>query len=368
MGDSVRRPGTWSVVVPFVLGFACCALVARFVLVPDIAATSPGSFVVASPAQIVDAVSDSVVSIEALPANAPSRSANAFAPLIGLPTAAAPEPNAVASGVIISGQGYVVTNDHVVAGGGKIRVRLLDGREFDGAVVGRDSHSDLAVVKIPGRKIKPAQIGNSRRVRAGDSVVAIGNPLGFENSVSVGVVSANRSGPFRVDGRTLGDMIQTDAAINQGNSGGGLFTADGRLVGINTAIITGKGGTGSIGIGFAVPAHRMRPVVNALIAKGRVPRPWLGIKYQAMRPGPFVRRIRHGAGVFVEEVLPSGPAARAGLQPSDLIRQLGACPIHSPDDMHSFMDRYQPGEKVKARILRDGREKTALLTLGEKPD
>lgn len=353
-------------VVPFVLGFGACAVLARLLLPQPVAATSPGTFALASPAQVVAEAGASVVSLDAYPAGRSASAAGLWPRLLGGMMQDDPEPEAVASGVIISERGYVVTNNHVVADAGRLRARLVDGREFAATVVGTDPYSDLALLKISGTRLQAARLGESRHVRPGDSVVAIGNPLGFENSVTVGVVSANRTGPFRVDGRALGDMIQTDAAINQGNSGGGLFSADGRLIGINTAILVPRGGSGSIGIGFAIPAHRVRPVVDSLIARGRVLRPWLGIQYHTPALSSLVRRVRSGVGLLVEEVVPGSPAAEAGLQRADILRQIGDCSIRSADDLYGFMDRYRPGEKVRARVLRGGAERTVTLILGEK--
>jgi serine protease DegQ len=353
-------------VAPFVLGFSSCALAARFLLPLPAAATSTTAYGEFNPAVVVAKVDDAVVSLEAFETAVAAQPAG-LPRLIGLSRGEEPDPSSVASGVIVSSKGYVVTNHHVVAGAAKVRVVLSDGREFDARIVGKDSYTDLAVLRIPGRNLKPAQLGDSHAVHAGDPVVAIGNPLGFENSVSVGVVSANRSGPIRIDGRTLGDLIQTDAAINQGNSGGGLFDGSGRLVGVNSAIMVPRGGSGSIGIGFAIPAHRVKPVVDTLIAKGHVPRAWLGVRYRVPQWNPFVRRPRNGVGVLVEGVVPGGPAARCGITPADIIRQLGECAIRTPDDIRTFVERYQPGERIQARVLRNGREKKVTLTLAEAP-
>jgi S1-C subfamily serine protease len=359
-----RRSSLQSYVLTFVLGFTACAGVTRFLLPLPVGAAAPESFAGPNPAEVAAEVGDSVVTVETYPAT--SRLSGWQSLLGGL--TAQPEPLSVASGVVYSRDGYVVTNAHVVEGAGRVHVRLANDHEFDAKLIGADKHADLAVLKIKERGLQAAEIGDSQRVRAGESVVAIGNPLGFEHSVSVGVVSANRTGPLRVDGTVLGDMIQTDAAINQGNSGGGLFTADGRLIGINTAIMVPRGGSGSIGIGFAIPSHRVRPVVNALIALGRVPRPWLGIRYHPPSEGTLVRHVRYGTGVLVEDVLPGSPAALAGLLPSDVIRRIGECAIHSPDDIYSVVERYRPGTKLTARVLRGERETSIALTLGEKPD
>jgi S1-C subfamily serine protease len=359
-----RRASFPSYVFAFVLGFGACAGVTRMLLPLPVGAASPENFSAPNPAEVAAEVGDSVVTVETYPNSA---RVSGWRDLLGGLTTQ-PEPTSVASGVVYSRDGYVVTNAHVVDENSRIHVRLADEREFDAKVIGVDKHADLAVLKIKARNLQPADLGDSRRVRAGESVVAIGNPLGFEHSVSVGVVSANRNGPLRVDGTVLGDMIQTDAAINQGNSGGGLFTSDGRLIGINTAIMVPRGGSGSIGIGFAIPTHRVRPVVSALIALGRVPRPWLGIRYNPPAGDTLVRHVRYGTGVLVEDVLPGSPAASAGLLPSDIIRRIGECDIHGPDDIYSVVERYRPGTRLTARVLRGIRETSVPLTLGEKPE
>ncbi|MGV3724108.1 MAG: S1C family serine protease [Actinomycetota bacterium] len=358
------RPKLASYVVAFVLGFTSCALAARLLLPVQVGAASVSRFNQLDPAEVAAAVSDSVVTIETYPSAATEAS---WPPWPFRHSTAEIEPTSVASGVLLSSDGHIVTNAHVLDGASRLRVRLADDREFDARIVGVDKHADLAVLKAPVKHLHPAEVGDSRRVRAGEAVVAIGNPLGFERSVSVGVVSANRTGPLRVDGSVLGDMIQTDAAINQGNSGGGLFTADGKLVGINTAIMVTQGSSGSIGIGFAIPTHRMRPVVQALITFGRVPRPWLGIRYERPTGQTLIRQVRHGAGVRVEDVMPNSPAALAGLQPEDLVQRIGECPIRCADDIYSVVERYRPGAKVDARVVRDGEVMNVRLKLGAPP-
>src|SRR3569833_2086641 len=344
----------------FVLGFACCGYVARFVLPTPVSAASAGAISASNAADVVERISPSVVSVELYPAG--RTSTPPWARLFGN-SAEDDDPDSVASGVIVSSGGYIVTNCHVVEGESRIRIRLASGREYEGRVAGCDSHSDLALIKIEAHGLEPARFGDSRHLRPGEPVIAIGNPLGFENSVSLGIVSANRPGPIRVDGHTLGDTIQTDASINQGNSGGGLFTMDGRLVGINSAIMVPHGGAGSIGIGFAIPVHRVRPVIDTLMESGRVPRPWLGIRYTPSRSGSLIRRVRKGFGVLVEQVLPDSPAASAGLQPADILQGIGAVRIRSADDLYSFKDQNQPNTHNNTRVLRGGHPKTLVLTL-----
>jgi S1-C subfamily serine protease len=352
-------------VVAFVLGFGACAGIVRFMLPLPVGAASPASFSTANPAEVAETAGKTVVSIETYQ-EPEERSAFGWQKLFKA-SAPEPEPASVASGVVVSRDGYLVTNAHVVEDAQRVRVRLADEQEYDAKIIGKDVHADLAVLKISARNLEPARMGDSRHIRAGEPVVAIGNPLGFEHSVSLGVVSANRVGPLRVDGSILGDMIQTDAAINQGNSGGGLFTSDGRLVGINTAIMVPRGGSGSIGIGFAIPAHRVEPVIQTLITLGRVPRPWLGIRYHPSRGESLIRQVRHGIGVLVEEVLPGSPAAAAGLRPADIIRQVGDLPIRSADDIYNVVERYRPGSRIRARVLRGDQEHAVELVLGESP-
>jgi S1-C subfamily serine protease len=352
-------------VVAFVLGFGACAGIVRFMLPLPVGASSPPGMASVNPAEVAQAVSQSVVTIETF--QEPKTQAEFDWRDLFKISAPEPEPASVASGVIISRDGYLVTNAHVVEDARRVRVRLADEHEFEARMVGKDVHADLAVLKISAHNLEAARMGDSHRLRPGEPVVAIGNPLGFEHSVSVGVVSANRVGPIRVDGSVLGDMIQTDAAINQGNSGGGLFTSDGRLIGINTAIMVPRGGSGSIGIGFAIPTHRVEPVIHTLISLGRVPRPWLGIRYQPTRGETLVRQVRHGFGVLVEDVLPDSPAATAGLRPADILRQIGDCRIRSADDIYSVVERYRPGTRIQARVLRGDHERAVSLVLGELP-
>jgi S1-C subfamily serine protease len=357
-----RRAPVWSYVLPFCLGFGTCAFTARLFFAQPASAASPGSFRLASPAEVVKTAGDAVVSLEAFSSPRRPRAFSLFAP-----ASAEDDPTGVASGVIFSPEGHVLTNNHVVKGAQWLRARLGTGREYDAQVVGCDPHTDLAVLKLTGRRFHPIRFGDSQAIQPGDSVVAIGNPLGFEQSVSMGIVSAIRTGPFRVGEQTLGDMIQTDAAINQGNSGGGLFAADGKLVGINTAIMVTTGSSGSIGIGFAVPAHRVRPVAEAILRRGRVPRPWLGISYQPSPPAFFDHRPRHGAGVRVDHVADNGPAHRAGIKPADVLQRIGDCAIRAPEDFYTFMDRHQAGDRLRAKVLRGGKVRTVTLLAAERP-
>ncbi len=286
----------------------------------------------------------------------------------------------VASGVIVSRDGYVLTNNHVVDDAERIRVTLPDKRVFDGQVVGTDPEDDLAILKIDSRNLPEAPLGNSTRLRKGEWVIAIGNPYGFESTVTVGVVSAERRGPFTVEGKTLRHVIQTDAAINQGNSGGALVSMSGELVGINTAIISASSAGGSIGIGFAIPISDARPIIAQLIQYGRVIRPWIGIRYEPVpgkspspmdiAPMPLIERERRpgsGSGVVVKQVLPGSPAEQAGLREGDVIRRLDEAMVGGTEDVYSFMGSHTPGQRVRVVVHRHGRPATLLVRLGQKP-
>jgi len=287
----------------------------------------------------------------------------------------------IASGVIVSPDGYVLTNNHVVADADRITVTLPDKRRFDGQVLGTDPEDDLAILKIDGTRLPTAPLGDSTRLRKGEWVIAIGNPLGFESTVTVGVVSAERRGPFTVEGKTLRHVIQTDAAINQGNSGGALVNLGGELIGINTAIVSTSAAGGSIGIGFAIPVNDARPVVTQLIRYGHVLRPWIGIRYEpvplpslapsevvSLLPGAgFRQRPEEGRGVVVKQVLRGSPAEEAGLREGDVIRRLDAVPIRGNEDVYSFISGHSPGQRVRVIVHRGSRPTILSLRLGQKP-
>jgi S1-C subfamily serine protease len=275
----------------------------------------------------------------------------------------------------------------VVSDAEKINVTLPDKREYEGQVVGTDPEDDLAVVKIDGHGLPTARMGDSARLRKGEWVIAIGNPLGFDSTVTVGVVSAERRGPFTVEGKTLRNVIQTDAAINQGNSGGALVNLNGELVGINTAIVSTSMAGGSIGIGFSIPINDARPVVSQLIQYGRVIRPWIGIKYEPLAAlaaaddahdasvaashsgadAPADGSTPTGRGVVVNQVLPGSPADEAGLREGDIIRRLDKALIASSEDVYRFIGAHEPGQRIRVVVQRRGRLTALSLRLGQKP-
>lgn len=271
------------------------------------------------------------------------------------------------SGVIFDERGYILTNNHVVAGADEIIVVVNDkegkGREVKGQVLGRDAVTDLAVVKINAEGLPVARLGNSDRIEAGNTAIAIGNPLGFANTVTVGVISAlNRDLPIE-EGTELVDLIQTDAAINPGNSGGALFNLDGEVVGINTAIIQG-----AQGIGFAIPINTAREIATQLIEKGRVIRPWLGIYGTTITPE--VRgelKLRETYGVYIDQALPNSPAAEGGIRERDVIQGIGNVKVESMEDLLLELRKQKVGGKIKLTVSRDGRVSHPTITLKARP-
>ncbi len=281
------------------------------------------------------------------------------------------------SGVIISSDGYVITNNHVVRIGGRIAqdivVRLSDGRSFKARVLGTDARNDIALLKIEGKNLPVAPIGDSNQLQVGDWVIAVGNPFGFESTVTAGIVSAlNR----RVRGlRGLPDnLIQTDAAINQGNSGGALADSRGRLVGINTAIFSPSGG--NVGIGFAIPINQVREAVNDILAYGSIGIAWLGVGYASIAD-PQLRRFLTGRfpdvqfpanGLVIMEVWRNSPADRAGIQPGDVLIELNGRSLRETNQLDQFMRRARPGERVRFKLWRFGRVLETEVILGTAPD
>jgi len=262
------------------------------------------------------------------------------------------------SGVIITPDGYVLTNSHVVSGSERIDVRLQDGRALEAELIGDDPHTDLAVVRLHQSGLPSAELGDSARLRVGQLVVAIGNPLGFQATVTTGVVSALGRSLRAQSGRLIENIIQTDAPLNPGNSGGPLVDFRGRVVGINTAVIVG-----SQGICFAIPVNTAKWVTAQLIREGRVRRAYLGISGQLV---PVDRRLRvelglAATGVRVIEVQPGTAAARAGIVPGDIIVRVGETAVASPDDLQRVLGRHPVGELLIVDVLR-GAERLSIRT------
>ena len=268
------------------------------------------------------------------------------------------------SGVVITPDGFTLTSAHVVARTeGKGRASFVDGRELEFQVVGSDPLSDLAVLRVDARDLVPAELGDAERLRVGQLVVAIGNPHGFTGSVTAGVVSAlGRSLPTRsgANVRVVDNVIQTDAALNPGNSGGALADGRGRVVGINTAVA-------GVGLGLAVPINAAtRRIVGALMAEGRFRRAYLGIA-GGPRPLPprLARELGRKSGVEIAQVVEGGPADRAGMRVEDLIVELEGTPIEGMDDLQRVVVSEVIGRAVRAKVVRGGRERELELVPAE---
>ncbi len=276
------------------------------------------------------------------------------------------------SGVIVSTDGYIITNNHVVEGADKLKVLLNDEREFTAKVIGTDPKTDVAVIKIEAENLPVATLADSTKLRVGDVAFAIGNPLGVGQTVTMGIISAT--------GRKVGildevggyeDFIQTDAAINQGNSGGALIDAKGRLVGINSAIISTS--QGNIGIGFAIPVNLASSIMHSLIETGSVARGYMGV---ITPPEPLSAELveslglpKDTKGVVVMDVNPTdGPAAKAGLKRWDVITAINDKPVTSRDDLRLFIAQNAPGTKVSVKYYREGKAQTADVVLDMLPD
>ncbi|MBM3946731.1 MAG: PDZ domain-containing protein [SAR202 cluster bacterium] len=271
------------------------------------------------------------------------------------------------TGAIVRPDGYIVTNNHVIEDAREITVVLADGRTFPATVIGRDPEGDLAVIKIEAEGLPTVSFGNSRSLRIGDWVIALGNAEGLEGSstVTLGIVSA-LGRTIQTDAATqafLFDTIQTDAAINPGNSGGPLVNLEGEMVGINTAI---QGN--AQGIGFAIPAAVVEPTVASLIERGRVIRAYLGVENVALSPSVARQLgIEQTEGIFLRRVLAGTPAGRAGLQPGDVMLKLGGELVRSDAEFRRALWRYRPGDTIVVEFLRNGRTSTVSVTLDERP-
>jgi serine protease Do len=271
--------------------------------------------------------------------------------------------HSLGSGVIVSKEGIVLTNNHVVERAEDIQVVLSDGKEFSAEVVGTDPQSDLAVVRLKGdlSGLQPLPIGDSSSLRLGDMVLAIGNPFGVGQTVTMGIVSA--TGRNRMGIVDYEDFIQTDAAINPGNSGGALVNMRGELVGINTAILSRTGG--SQGIGFAIPSDMAQPIVESLLKNGKVNRGWLGVAIQDMDKdlaAGLGLSIEHG--VLISDVTEGSPAARAGVKRGDVVVKLGGKAIKSSSVFRNRIAASGPDTKVELGVIRDGKERAIPVTLG----
>lgn len=302
---------------------------------------------------VVDSVRDAVVNVEV-----------AQAPTPGRPGPPGPGAHGSGSGFVIAPDGFIVTNSHVVHGASQIRATLADGRTFPATLIGEDPHSDLALIHVSGAPtLLPAELGDSQNLRVGQLVVAIGSPLGFQTTVTAGVISAlGRS--FRAStGRLIDNVIQTDAALNPGNSGGPLLDSRGRVIGINTAVILP-----AQGICFAVPVNTAKFVIPHLMRDGRVRRSYIGLGGQEV---PLHRRIvryfnlEQPAGVLVAQIMENSPAQRAGMAEGDIILSLNDQPTPSVDTLHRLLTEALVGQTIPVKVLRGTEIVTLQITPAE---
>ncbi|MDY7034325.1 MAG: DegQ family serine endoprotease [Thermodesulfobacteriota bacterium] len=270
--------------------------------------------------------------------------------------------SSLGSGFIIDKDGYILTNNHVIEGADEIKVRLSDGKEFDAEIKGRDAKTDLALIKIKSWKNLPkAKLGDSDKLEVGEWVVAIGNPFGLDHTVTAGIVSAK--------GRIIGagpydNFIQTDASINPGNSGGPLFNLNGEVIGINTAIIAS-----GQGIGFAIPINMAKKLIPQLKEKGKVTRGWLGVVIQKITPELAESfGLKEAKGALVADVVEGGPAHEAGIRQGDVIMEVNGKDIDEMNVLPRLVANLAVGEKAKVKVIRNGAEKTVVVTIGEFPE
>ena len=271
------------------------------------------------------------------------------------------------SGVIVSSDGYILTNSHLVDGAGHVKVSLSDHREFVARVVGRDPETDIAVLRVPATGLPFIPLGDSSKVQAGDFVLAIGNPFGLSQTVTMGIVSAVGRGDLGIE--DYEDFIQTDAAINPGNSGGALVNADGELIGINTALVAGGDSSGNQGIGFSIPVNLAREVLTQLVKTGRVVRARLGVTAQSVSAEMAKAFGLTGdpRGALIGDVDANGPAQHAGLKVGDIVLSVNGGPVRDSSSLSLRIAEMAPGSDVLLVVLRNGAEKRIPVTLGEEP-
>jgi serine protease Do len=269
------------------------------------------------------------------------------------------------SGVIVSPDGYILTNNHVIDGATDVKVTLSDKREYKARVVGADPKTDIAVLRIDATDLPAIVIGDSAKIQIGDYALAVGNPFGVGKTVTMGIVSATGRSNLGIE--DYEDFIQTDAPINPGNSGGALINDRGELIGINTAIIA-HGSEGNQGIGFAVPVNLARTVMDEILKTGKVTRAYLGILPQDVTPAiAKAFGVKESTGALIGQVTANSPAQKSGLQNGDIILELNGKPVADANDLRMNISMMAPGTPVNLRVLRNGADRNFTVTLGELP-
>ncbi|MFM1768113.1 MAG: hypothetical protein RJA22_642 [Verrucomicrobiota bacterium] len=274
-----------------------------------------------------------------------------------------PPQQGAGSGVIVTEDGYILTNNHVVDGADEVKISLQDGRELNARVVGKDPKTDVAVLKVDARGLPFVTVTDSDKIEVGDVVLAIGNPFNIGQTVTMGVVSATGRATLGLD---YEDFIQTDAAINPGNSGGALVDSEGRLIGINTAILSRSGG--NQGIGFAIPINLARDVMDSLILDGKVTRGYLGVMIQDLTP-VLARKLGlpDSRGALIGDIVPKGPADKAGFQSGDIVTDFNGKAVKDSRSFRLQVARTKPGSSATVKVLRDGSAKSLTVTVKELP-
>lgn len=269
------------------------------------------------------------------------------------------------SGVIVSPEGYILTNNHVVDSASEVKVTLADKREFKARVVGTDPKIDIAVLKIDASDLPSIVVGDSSKIQIGDYALAVGNPFGVGKTVTMGIVSALGRSNLGIE--AYEDFIQTDAPINPGNSGGALINDRGELIGINTAIIS-HGSEGNQGIGFAVPVNLARTVMDEILKTGKVTRAYLGVVPQDVTPAiAKAFGVKESAGALIGDVTADGPAQKSGLQKGDIVLQLNGKPVEDANQLRMNISMMRPGTTVNLKVFRNGADREFTVTLGELP-